>query len=839
MSEGFDKSIDKLFDNHRIVFWFDEKSTMEADFNQYLLSHPDIKSVKVKNNEIQIKYEVLIKFPQDKFLIYKQGAKCPDEENWLLDLELSSGQFSADKAEFWRMELGITDPGLTNVIRSHIRFFNRERVSELKKKLENLSQSLNSVSFERLLIQLICSSTSFEYVLFHLLKEKVNNSTNQMDQIKKYDLEGILWDWFKEVTGYSSQNPSLEDFLIVWFRNCSRIGLDLGNIATGGRIKNAIPLLSSWRDNENFSADYKQLSKEISDQEDLKGVLGRYELKHLIDEDCFELFDYTIVYILLGRVIEKTISPQELSDIVQKRKDMYWAKHDDKILHFYLALDYAVKFSSELSGSNFEMKDASEGIQKYAQVWYKIDQLYRGFITNVHRLSSFAPTLTTLYNRINQQYQTYLRDQSGKFQEKLLTLDSWFFQGINPQSQFFVRKVSVPFLDNHKKVAVIISDALRYEVAEEFKNRLAQDWTVETSIEPMYGVIPSFTQLGMASLLPHDNKLGLRPSGGSLLATINGKTVHPGDRESFLKVKVPRAKVFLYKDIVKSSATDIRNIFKEHDLFFIYHDKLDRTGEQSDKQESVFAAVDDCYTQILGLIRKLNSGNVNNIIVTADHGFLYRDYDLTDQDFIEDKPSDPQAYIDRRFVIGKALDDNKKFQKFTAAQLGLEGDFEVQIPKGVTLLRKRGNEGRFVHGGASLQEIVIPLLAVRYIKLKDKRATPVEVAAWIAGKITNSHPVVHLKQMKPVSEEFLPVELNVGFYLDDQAKEPVSESYSASFEGETLEEKSFQFSLKTGALKRNQTFYLVLKSKIRGTGQERIYLVNPVKYEVQIEVDDF
>ena len=54
-----------------------------------------------------------------------------------------------------------------------------------------------------------------------------------------------------------------------------------------------------------------------------------------------------------------------------------------------------------------------------------------------------------------------------------------------------------------KKAVVIISDAMRYEVAEELGSRIRQEDRFDAELEAMLGVLPSYTQLGMAALLPH------------------------------------------------------------------------------------------------------------------------------------------------------------------------------------------------------------------------------------------------------------------------------------------------------------------------------------------------
>lgn len=52
-------------------------------------------------------------------------------------------------------------------------------------------------------------------------------------------------------------------------------------------------------------------------------------------------------------------------------------------------------------------------------------------------------------------------------------------------------------------MVVIISDALRYEVAHTLFEKMQADEKCNASIGAVQGVLPSYTPLGMASLLPH------------------------------------------------------------------------------------------------------------------------------------------------------------------------------------------------------------------------------------------------------------------------------------------------------------------------------------------------
>lgn len=53
------------------------------------------------------------------------------------------------------------------------------------------------------------------------------------------------------------------------------------------------------------------------------------------------------------------------------------------------------------------------------------------------------------------------------------------------------------------RVIVIISDAFRYEAVKELVEKLNLNEKMDASIEPQTGILPSYTELGMAALLPN------------------------------------------------------------------------------------------------------------------------------------------------------------------------------------------------------------------------------------------------------------------------------------------------------------------------------------------------
>ena len=90
----------------RIVIWNDP----EGDYDNGCIEDLDLPGVtvlRVDGNEFAIKRRVLATEPTRKFLIHRPSP-VPDDPvaNWLLDLELAYGTFTADPASLVVQELG-------------------------------------------------------------------------------------------------------------------------------------------------------------------------------------------------------------------------------------------------------------------------------------------------------------------------------------------------------------------------------------------------------------------------------------------------------------------------------------------------------------------------------------------------------------------------------------------------------------------------------------------------------------------------------------------------------------------------------------------------------------
>src|SRR5699024_12315303 len=66
---------------------------------------------------------VLRERPDDNYLIYRSGQIPEGPANWLLDLELAYGIFTADRGALMRADLGLSVAGAEELIAAHDSFF--------------------------------------------------------------------------------------------------------------------------------------------------------------------------------------------------------------------------------------------------------------------------------------------------------------------------------------------------------------------------------------------------------------------------------------------------------------------------------------------------------------------------------------------------------------------------------------------------------------------------------------------------------------------------------------------------------------------------------------------
>jgi len=181
---------------------------------------------------------------------------------------------------------------------------------------------------------------------------------------------------------------------------------------------------------------------------------------------------------------------------------------------------------------------------------------------------------------------------------------------------------------------------------------------------------------------------------------------------------------------------------------------------------------------------------------------------------------DQILFRDRRFVLGIGLADLSSLRKFTSAELGLSGKVEVVIPKSINRLRLSGSGSRYVHGGASLQEVVIPVLKINKKRQSDVSSVEVDILRGASTIITSGQLAVAFYQTVAVTDKIQPRILRAGIYTT--GGELLSDTHELTFD-QTSEnprdrERQVRFVLTRKADEVNgQEVILKLEEKHAGT----------------------
>ena len=781
MNDRIAQALSKLFERHRIVFWYDAKQELRDDFEALHL--PSIEKLELNNNEYSVKYKILRAQPEQKFLLYCDGPQPADLDNWLFDVQLAHGEFRTDQVAIWlsELELGLE---FTDVIQPHVEFFQGDKRKDVLKKLLRVDDTAGQI---RLKMLAVCTGSEprMDAVVENLMHELADGHDEKIKLVSRCSLDGFLWEQMTRCFGYKSNAPCIRDFVIELFKSCYAKGTD-GHVKLTG---DALVFFKRWKDSRQFESSFETLSEECAEVLGIEQELVKRDFRELIELDYFHLIDLKIISDLVRAVASRTVSSCDVSLWIRQRRQGHWY-HEYR--HLYEAVDYAAQFIHALGEANLTMDSLTEGVQRYSRCWYRLDQLYRKFTYHV-RMSGQASLMGALTEQIENLYSNnYLLKLGDRFQTFVDTTSKWEAFPVIKQSTFFEHWVR-PFLHKDIKVCVLISDAMRYEIGDELLTLIRQEDRYSAELEPALSMLPSYTQLGMAALLPNktlaiaDNETGtVLVDGISSQGTVN--------RTKILgQVMAARATACKADELMAMKGDDCRSLVRDHDVIYVYHNRIDATGDKRESEERVFEAVEETLQDLIRLIKKLTGANATNLLVTSDHGFIYQNRPIEESDFSGvDAEGEKILFRDRRFVLGKGLAETPSLHKFTPEQLGLSGEVEVQIPKSINRLRLKGSGSRFVHGGATLQEVVIPVLKIHKKRQSDVTAVGVDILRGASSVITSGQLAVTMYQAGPVTDKIQPRVLRAGIFTE--TGELISDSHNLTFDlrSDNPREREFQ-----------------------------------------------
>lgn len=816
-------------EEHDVLFWYDPQEEFKSEFERMDLG--ETQKIAVEGNEFEVKYRIMSGAPNSKYLLYFNTVQPPAEENWLLDLQLCNYVFHTDQEALYAQELGLSID-FKDLIGNHLEFF---KSKERKQRLTDLLKATDSYEDIRLKILSVVFKTSYTnlnvYVQAHA-NDYFGEEPKIDRQLERFNLKSFYWGKMEEVFGYVSEHPSIYDFLFKVFSD------NFNPINTNFLSKETRILLSQWKDTLGYRAGFAAVSEKLSKDLSIEEKLNQASLDDIVDDDLFKLTDLRIIHELVGLVVEDSISKDRLQRIIKKRENKFWY---EGYATFYECIGLGgdlLRFIQEKN--NLQFDSFKQGTELYEKALYEIDFLYRKFIL-FYRRSYQNRILYPLAQKIERAYAyDYLLQINDSWQKVIDQLDTYPIYDRKSQYQFFRHYVQ-PFIEKRQRLFVIISDAFRYECGVELHQRISSLEKYESSIDVNWSALPSYTQLGMAALLPHDT---IRIQENTDAVTINDMSASGmAGRANILNklTNISASAIKAEEFMAMNSKTDGSVFVKQHDLIYIYHNRIDKTGDDKTTEDKIFDAAEEEIAHIIDIVKKIANMNGTHVLVTADHGFIYQQSDLEDKDYISLQSKGQVWKENRRFVLGVGMTEDKACKSFLGKQLGIDTDMQVLIPKSINRLRIKGAGSRFVHGGATLQELMIPVVKITRKRQVTTKMVDIDIIK-SGDKITTNFLLVSFIQSELISDKVLSRHIAAGIYAEDGTL--LSDTFKYHFDIEEGSERqrevkhTFQLMAIAAQNYKNQQVALVLKEPINGTDSWRKY--KEYKYTLALSfINDF
>jgi uncharacterized protein (TIGR02687 family) len=806
-------------EQRKIIFWLDKDGEFVEDINELSLENVKIHQL-TNTNSFYTKYLLEEEDTNSHYLIYS-NLDINDEDNWLLDTLLYSQTFHADRVSLLINEFRF-DTSLKNLVKKYIKFFDRE---ERRRKLKGYDMSFSTQeALELGMMSAICSlkSPDFEDVLKAVLMDSLDDHDNKyLDQLEKFFDLSVFWRYVSDRYGYEQDRPSLKTLFIhltvsalSHAINESHLSQIKHYIAKKNRA-NAMVFIDHWMHHKTDYHVYDELAHIVEHEIKLADIVNQMDIESFNTADTFPYFDRAIIMYIANSLDASLEGYTEYSKLIDLRRTKHFY---ERYQHIYEALFYTVKMFEfhKQHHLGIPQLQAFEMYRDYVTEYYKMDMYYRKFYV-AYDNEPDSEVLKKLRVMVENLYTNWFMGELSSHWSSAIDQElkaSWTLPSVLNQKEFYQNVIKEKVLQGDR-VFVIISDAFRYEVAVELAEKLNTETIGACDIQSLLGVIPSITKLGMAALLPHKT-LEMDLSGRVL---VDGKPSSGLDnRNEILQNKVKDSVAVHFRDLVSMNKAGRREYFKGKKLIYIYHDSIDATGDKASTEINTFKAAEDAIEEIYGIIKMVRDDlSATNIFITADHGFVYQRDPLEESDKIAMEGIEA-IETKRRYSLAKESGEKYGLLDINMDSFILnEHHLTTYVPKATIRFKMQGAGANFVHGGASLQEIVVPLIQFKNVRSGQKHSREiVKVDMKLTNttrKITNSLFNLTFFQTEKVEDKRVPRTVSIYMINGDEAVISNEATIICDRTTDKPEERTFkvQFALKQTQYDKNGNYYLVIK----------------------------
>lgn len=491
------------------------------------------------------------------------------------------------------------------------------------------------------------------------------------------------------------------------------------------------------RSDRRTQATYIERAESVEAELDLKALCGG--IVDLGERDTFPFEERTFLHQAMDAL--QRDDTDKVRHILSRHAQSVWTGKGESqaqwdLLRSSLALVEVCQDNERLLADHTRSMDTL--VAFYIAQFREVDRLHREFEQAVsdYDWQDTQGLMHPLQQQVRKQYGRLIEKLQLLF-TKHLQSSGWPLPDRLSNNEVFDKLVAPKLAQSGNKVAYLMVDALRYELGVALEQQLAEDG--KTELTPALAQLPSITLVGMASLLPDAGKsLVLNNVDGKLVPFINGQEVKTvAQRMELIRKRYgARFQEGRLEDYV-------RNRFKVEDgteLLVLRSVEID--GHFENHPDTAPTEIINALKRIRVAIHKLKDAGFRDVVIATDHGFFMNTHAQAGDTC--NKLSGDWLNIHERCLLGDGAADQHHYA-ITTDKAGIRSDM-AKLSGPLTMASYKAGM-LYYHGGASLQECVVPVIT---LQLDAPDQAPIEQASVVlsykngAKRITTRLPVMDI-----------------------------------------------------------------------------------------------
>lgn len=502
----------------------------------------------------------------------------------------------------------------------------------------------------------------------------------------------------------------------------------------------AAELAADWRAREALAPAYERWAGAVEAAANLAGRLAERRLgpAALARATTFAAGERALQTALEEGLLAGATA--ELVALAEARRDGFWARRSVEIRARWSAILSAGRLLLEAGRvvAGLRVKDlpaaalwaaytTGEG-RAGGRPWCLLDRAQRQFERDELAIDLDDPRYDA-HQRLAGRARAAYAQAAGALAERFVrAYEAARFElpGQRLQADVYARHVAPAVAE---RVAYILVDAFRFEMAHELWERLSGEWRM--TLTAAVATPPTITEVGMAALMPGAERgLVLAAAKDKLQVKVGGAPL--ADRQERLEHfgrAAPAGSVALkLEELLPLTNKKLGERLNAAQVILVTAtDEIDGRCETAPAlaRKELDAIFDELRRALGTLFRR----GVGRAIITADHGYLFGQA-LTPAEVMA-RPDGQALVAKRRVWVGRGGQALPGALRAPLAAFGLAGEagdlLELVTPYNLAIFKAAGANREYFHGGLSLPELVVPVLTVY--------AGPDDAPAPVGGKI--------------------------------------------------------------------------------------------------------